>query len=235
MRIKVRIFSALLAFAMLLFVTACSGEKKPANVTTEESSKQTVSESTSKNETTAPPETPTEPSKATESTETETPAETTTSPVTTEKKAETTVPSASEKVTEKPKKQTDNFTIKLYTDMNSKSYNSLKEPEATFNTGIGGVYSDEYMRFVCNADDVVVTLVELSFNDFRGEFDESNTAFSIKTKKGAVYEFKAYLGETMPPAKLKAEKGNYAAEFLLQMNGKDARRDFTIKGAKKPN
>lgn len=229
MKIKVRIFLALLALTMLIFVSGCSGEKRPASGTTENTSKQVVSESTAKDEAMSSAS-----SKAETPTAEKTTVTTTATP-TTEKATETIKVSTTAKPTEKPKKQTDNFTIKLYTDMNSKSYNSLKEPEATFNTGIGGVYSDEYMRFVCNADDVVVTLVELSFNDFRGEFDESNTAFSIKTKKGAVYEFKAYLGETMPPAKLKAEKGNYAAEFLLQMNGKDARRDFTIKGAKKPN
>lgn len=222
---KARIFSAVLALAMLFSVTACSGEEAPANGTTEPQSKQAVAESTRQSEAPSQPESTT--TKATESTA-ELTAELTT------KNAESTTESTTAQTTEKPKKQSNKFSIKLYTDMNSKSYNALKEPEATFNTGIGGVYSDEYMRFVCDADDVVVTLVELSFNDFRGEFDESNTAFSIKTKKGAVYEFKAYLGETMPPAKLKAEKGNYAAEFLLQMNGKDARRDFTIKGAKKP-
>lgn len=229
---KARIFSAVLALAMLFSVTACSGEKAPANGTTEPQSKQAVAESTRQSEAPSQPESTT--AKATESTTelTTKNAESTTESTT--KEAESITKSTTAQTTEKPKKQSNKFSIKLYTDMNSKSYNALKEPEATFNTGIGGVYSDEYMRFVCDADDVVVTLVELSFNDFRGEFDESNTAFSIKTKKGAVYEFKAYLGETMPPAKLKAEKGNYAAEFLLQMNGMDARRDFTIKGAKKP-
>lgn len=232
MKLKVRIFCALLALTALLFVAACSGEKAPNDGATEPQSTQAVGESTAKQETTEQTETvkmtdaTTSSPETTETTKAVTTTEKTTLSTTTEKETSTTAA--------KPKKKSNKFTIKLYTDKNSKSYKSLKKPEVSFKTGIGGVYSDDYMRFVCDADDVVVTLVELSYNDFRGEFDESEPVFSIKTKKGVVYEFKAYLGETMPPAKLKAEKGGQGAEFILQMNGKDARTDFTIKSAKKP-
>lgn len=232
MKLKVRIFCALLALTALLFVAACSGEKAPNDGATEPQSTQVVGESTARQETTEQTETTkmtdatTSSPETTETTKAVTTTEKTTSSTTTEKETSTTAA--------KPKKKSNKFTIKLYTDKNSKSYKSLKKPEVSFKTGIGGVYSDDYMRFVCDTDDVVVTLVELSYNDFRGEFDESEPVFSIKTQKGVVYEFKAYLGETMPPAKLKAEKGGQGAEFILQMNGKDARTDFTIKSAKKP-
>lgn len=128
-------------------------------------------------------------------------------------------------------KQNDEFTIKIYTDMNSKTYKSLDNPKISFLTGIDNTDNDGFIRFVCDKDDVKVTLVKLSYNDFRGEFNESDTVFKIKTNKGFVYEFKGYLGETMPPAKLKAEKGNYGAEFLLQMNGMDSNSDFTLKSS----
>lgn len=213
MKIKGRAFFALLVLSMLFFAAGCSEKNSPVIATDLTSSRQAVTESVTETMTTSQP-----------------------NPVTssTEKMTETTELTTAIKTTAKPKKQNDRFSIKIYTDMNAKSYKSLNKPEMSLKTNIGGVYSDEYMRFVCDADDVLVTLVELSYNDFRGEFDESEPVFSIKTKKGAVYEFKAYLGETMPPAKLKAEKGNYGAEFLLQMNGKDSRTDFTIKSAKKP-
>lgn len=212
MKIKAKAFSVFAALTMLLTAAGCSGEKAPVNGSTENPSSRAVSQSEAQSETTEKPKT-------------------TKVPQTTEKP---TVPTTEAKTTEKPKKPSDKFTLKLYTDKNSKSYKALKAPEMSFKTSIGGVYSDEYMRFVCDSDGVVVTLVELSYNDFRGEFDEGETIFSVKAKKGAVYEFKAYLGETMPPAKLKAEKGSYGAEFVLQMNGKDSKADFTIKGAKKP-
>lgn len=241
MKLKVRIFCALLALTALLFVAACSGEKAPNDGATEPQSTQVVGDSTARQETTEQTETTkmtdatTSSPETTETTKAETTTEKMTSSTTTEKETSaTTAEKETSTTAAKPKKKSNKFTIKLYTDKNSKSYKSLKKPEVSFKTGIGGVYSDDYMRFVCDADDVVVTLVELSYNDFRGEFDESEPVFSIKTKKGVVYEFKAYLGETMPPAKLKAEKGGQGAEFILQMNGKDARTDFTIKSAKKP-
>ena len=93
-------------------------------------------------------------------------------------------------VTAKTKKQNDKFTIKLYTDKNSKSYKLLKESEMSLKTNIGRVYSDEYMRFVCNTDGVEVTLVELNYNDFRGGFDESEPVFSITTKRAQNSSFK---------------------------------------------
>lgn len=138
---------------------------------------------------------------------------------------------ANEKSAEPQTEKNDVFTLRLYTDKNSESYKALGEPRISLKTGIGGIYNEDYIRFVCDEDDVEVTLIELSYNDFRGEFDESDQAFYIKTNKGYVYEFKGYLGETMPPAKLKAKKGNYGAEFILQMNGKDSNTDFTIKSA----
>lgn len=124
----------------------------------------------------------------------------------------------------------DVFTLKIYTDKNSESYKALGEPKMSFDTGID-TFDDGYIRFVCDEDDVEVTLVGLSYNDFRNEFDEIEPLFSVKTNKGFVYEFKGGLGETMPTAKLKAKKGNYGAEFLLQMNGRDESTDFTIKAA----
>lgn len=124
----------------------------------------------------------------------------------------------------------DVFTLKIYTDKNSESYKALDEPKMSFETGIDTI-NNGYIRFVCDEDDVEVTLVGLSYNDFRNEFDEIEPLFSIKTTKGFVYEFKGDLGETMPTAKLKAKKGNYGAEFLLQMNGRDESTDFTIKAA----
>ena len=124
----------------------------------------------------------------------------------------------------------DVFTLKIYTDKNSESYKALGEPKMSFDTGID-TFDDGYIRFVCDEDDVEVTLVGLNYNDFRNEFDEIEPLFSVKTNKGFVYEFKGSLGETMPPAKIKAKKGNYGAEFLLQMNGMDSRTDFTIKAA----
>ena len=253
MKMKGKIFIFLLAFAMLFAAAGCSKEPVPVNASTELTSRQTENSTAAETETTEkaqktekmtatssptttkkPKTTVTKPTTTTVPTTkpvTTTAFSTTKKPVTTtEKKTVTTTA----KVTEKPKKQSDKFTIKLYTDMNSKSYKALKKPEISFKTNIGGLYSDEYMRFVCDTDGVEVTLVELSYNDFRGEFDEGDTVFSIRTKKGVVYEFKAYLGETMPPAKLKAKKGGYGAEFVLQMNGKDARTDFLIKSAKIP-
>lgn len=225
MKIKAKAFSVFAALTMLLTAAGCSGEKAPVNGSTENPSSRAVSQSEAQSETTEKPETTKVPQTTEKPTVPTTEAKTTAKP---------TVPQTTEKTAEKPKKPSDKFTLKLYTDKNSKSYKALKAPEMSFKTSIGGVYSDEYMRFVCDSDGVVVTLVELSYNDFRGEFDEGETIFSVKAKKGAVYEFKAYLGETMPPAKLKAEKGSYGAEFVLQMNGKDAKTDFTIKGAKKP-
>ena len=224
---KTKLLLLLFVFALLFTAAGCSGEKKPVNASTESTSRQTAGESTDRTETSARQTSKAETTAAERATETSAPAST-------EKETEAALPESTSAPTAKPKKQSDKFTIKLYTDKNSKSYKSLKKPEMSLKTDIGGVYSDEYMRFVCNADGVEVTLVELSFNDFRGEFDEGEPVFSVITKKGAVYEFKAYLGETMPPAKLKAKKGGYGAEFVLQMNGKDARTDFSIKGAKTP-
>lgn len=149
---------------------------------------------------------------------------------------ETTTVREKESVTVNAKEKTtvaeknDVFTLKIYTDKNSESYKALKEPKMSFDTGID-TFDDGYIRFVCDEDDVEVTLVGLSYNDFRNEFDEIEPLFSIKTNKGFVYEFKGGLGETMPTAKLKAKKGNYGAEFLLQMNGRDADTDFTLKAA----
>ncbi len=123
----------------------------------------------------------------------------------------------------------DAFELSLYTDPKSDSFMSLSEPVGVFTTGIG-TRSDDRIRFVSNTDGVTVSLVKLRYDEQSGELVTDGVLFTVKVKKGEVYEFDGYLAETVPPAVIEAQKGDMKASRTLTYDGRDGKTDFVLAG-----
>ena len=85
------------------------------------------------------------------------------------------------------------------------------------------------MRFVSNVDGVIVTLVKLKYNEADNEMESDGILFSVKVKKGEVYEFDGSLAEAVPTAAIEAEKGGMAARKVLTYDGRDGKTDYVLK------
>ena len=90
----------------------------------------------------------------------------------------------------------DAFELSLYTDSSSASYRALGDPVQIFKTG-SAIYPNDRIRFVSNVDGVIVTLVKLKYNEADNEMESDGILFSVKVKKGEVYEFDGSLAETV--------------------------------------
>lgn len=122
----------------------------------------------------------------------------------------------------------DAFELSLYTDSSSASYRALGDPVQIFKTG-SAIYPNDRIRFVSNVDGVIVTLVKLKYNEADNEMESDGILFSVKVKKGEVYEFDGSLAETVPTAAIEAEKGGMAARKVLTYDGRDGKTDYVLK------
>lgn len=122
----------------------------------------------------------------------------------------------------------DAFELSLYTDSSSASYRALGDPVQIFKTG-SAIYPNDRIRFVSNVDGVIVTLVKLKYNEADNEMESDGILFSVKVKKGEVYEFDGSLAETAPTAAIEAEKGGMAARKVLTYDGRDGKTDYVLK------
>ena len=88
-------------------------------------------------------------------------------------------------------------------------------------TGDYGMKDVQNLRFVSDTDGVRVSVYYgKTEEDF--SFATERRVARVVTRAGQVYEFKAFLGETVPYYRVVAEKGNYVGAWDVMANMRDA-------------
>lgn len=105
------------------------------------------------------------------------------------------------------------FSISVYMQPDSAEYTGLGNVVHVLNSGSG---TD--MRFVCDLDDVKVTLEKGAWDMNTDKFAVEKEMFSVQTKAGLVYQFNCVAGDVFPYYRIRAEKGGFKAEWLVLKN-----------------
>lgn len=116
--------------------------------------------------------------------------------------------------------QDDRFTLTFFTDPESDEFRTCGEVQEVF-PGDADAGEQQNIRFVCDADDVVLSLevgewVQVGMTDY---FHSLDYIFSVETTKDAIYEFPGVLYPEYPMYRITAFKGNKSAVWYLKEDG----------------
>lgn len=123
------------------------------------------------------------------------------------------------------------FHLTIYSDPNKNDYRSLGKQIVKLNTAKESQPDGTDMRFVCDADDVTVTLEQVSWDETVNDFVVKRTIFSTAVEKNIVYQFNAFEGD-IPSYRLIASNSAYRVEWPVTPDMRDGETTFRLTAEK---